>query len=279
MDSPSRLNLIFHGMLGLVKPQNGAGWDIYVPVPEAHPSGDDMPIHVALWGAPKTGTSPLDGLTPIANENFVLTFTGSNPPNPPCDFDAAEALVLKDLIPQPAAVWSRISVPPPALIRKFCGIETFPGPTPDPNTKPHLVAQPRVYYEITVFSYSRVTGKIELKGDKGTLTEIVAENGVANWNIYYQTPHDPKMRHKTTPFDNMFRAGTAPIDVGSLTSDAPTSTKQADSPPAYLAPGTKLEWNDLLSLSELNKQTPTPGKFFPRTHLDPTSCGAITVQL
>jgi len=286
MEGTYRLNLILHGMLGIVKPPNSSGWDIYVPIPDNdahhHPekSGDDktcddMPPHVARWGIPEGDDPTLKGLEPINNENFVLAFNNPHPANPPIDFDPAEALVLQGLIPQPAAIWSRISIPPPTIVRKYRGIETSAGMNQDPNTRPHLLGQPRVFYEVAVFSYLCISGKIFLIGDCGSVKEIIRHKGSANFGIYYQSLTEPKTQHGTEPFNNMFRVemsggGTAAIDVGSLTDNAPSSMIDADGPPSVLSTATRLQSNYLLSLSELQ---------LLKTHLDPTSCGHVVVQL
>lgn len=256
MATPSnRFNLIFHGMLGIVRSPSG-GWDVYVPIPQNCSSGVK---HVAKWGLPKEDGTGLDGLEDVPNENFTWDFRCDPPISGPCEFDPTQMIVLRYLVPQLDKVWSKISVPAPTLIRIYRGVETTPGPDPDPHTLQALVAQPRLNYEVVVFSYLNVQGDPPFTGSKRTVKKLRTFDETFNdFGIYYQALEQGVIQHGTAPFDNMFNVRLDsvdyPIQVGTLTSDAPTSTVPADGPPAPVATDSGIKGLYMWSLSELNSR-------------------------
>jgi hypothetical protein len=274
--APYRFNLILHGMLGVIKSETG-GWDIHVPVPD--PDVEGIPVHRAMWGLPELEGEELRGLQAVPHEDFRLSpFDCEAPVGSPCEFDPTEALVLKNLISQPDFRHSLISVPAPTLIKKFRSIETKPGARPDPITVRYaLVAQPRCAYEVLVLSYLGVWSSLSFKGNKGTVQPIDTQNGsAANFNIYYQT-FEPQCStgDDTVAFDRMFKvrigSDSRPIEVGGLSTQAPSSDIAGDGPPSSLQFGTGLRTDFLRSLSELSLRT----EVHALCSGDPTSCRAV----
>ena len=307
MHTPLRFNLIMHGLLGILKPLGRLGWDIYVPVPDecAHGAGmhGSHEPHFALWGTPVFDLSnPLRGLDPIPNENFIIDMHYQHSFREPCEFDANECIVLNGLIPQPPFIWSKISVPLPTVIRKYRAIESTPNPTPDPTTAGALALQPRLVHQVVVFSYLDVHGPIAVIGDGSTamrdLQPYEASRHALNFGIYYQPKSKIETPHRTIPFDQMFKVRSngiaVPIQVGSLTSQGPSTSMGVDGPPGVFAKDTGLHPKDLASLYELstaqsisleNANAGIEGMAAERivlkmtsdsvilSHTDPTSCG------
>jgi len=293
----NRFNLIFHGMVGIIRSKSTAGWDVYVPIPQNCAMGIN---HVAKWGLPTQDGTGLDGLEDIPHQDFIMDFKCSPAVGSPCEFDPTQMIALRNLQPQTNMIWSKISVPAPSLIRTYRGLETSPGPNPDPHTLAALVAMPRLYYEIVVFSYLNVEGDITPIGAKKTVRPLkAADEAFTNLGIYYQALEQGPVQHDTTPFDNMFKVREGdtdyPIHVGTLTTQAPTSSVPADGPPAPLATDTGLQGMYLWSLSELNtrqliqsnadKQAVVTALLNGERILvdgnvkcggDPTSCGAVS---